>query len=698
MRTLARIASACLLAFISLIVVLNGGYAQTMSSAAGQAMPSPSGAPVSGTSTGPRIWLQSNQPLPVVHRDAATKSPVGMQGAQPLSMTSGDIDADGYEDLIVGYRAAGGGLISVHRGNVDAFAPQSDASFQAIGRGEFPSPFHLEAHTFTVPVNPDFLALGNFIGNGNKDLAVAAKGGNVLYIFPGDGKGNFGSPQTVNLGAGVTALAAGQLGRTDTLIVGGARSLTVYVSTPQGLTALASYAVAGSVSNILFGDFGDPGPDVAFLSGGKIQILRSATMQVTAVSLPVTVRAFALGSFIFDRNGGSQIALVAPDGSVQIAVRNEFDPRSYSNEEFGAIRQARMSDQPLPAFYPAKSFPKGWQIAESFPGTASLGAGQTPVVFRTRISINGADDVMVLNAFTGQLTLISHPDVVPGAATFLSGQVSLRPYSGTPIAAVPMRINVDGRLGVLALQQGEIAPTMFMPVPDPTFTVNRTDDPVPHSPISGACNGVANDCSLREAIMKANGDTVMVPAGIYTLTRPKVAGDCTGQSGALSAEHTVTILGAGMNTTIVQAGTVSFNPGPANGVDMVMNVNEDLGTGSCPITNATASISNITLQNGPNLGTHGNDGDGGCMEFDTGSSGAATLTLTNVTLQNCDTVQGGGAGLVIFNFAHPSTGAATISNSIIQGNKAVDNPSSGPGGGIAISNDGLMTMTNSKVL
>src|SRR5262249_60806892 len=137
-------------------------------------------------------------------------------------------------------------------------------------------------------------------------------------------------------------------------------------------------------------------------------------------------------------------------------------------------------------------------------------------------------------------------------------------------------------------------------------------------------------CSLRELLLEQNGDTVMVPAGTYTLTIARVTDDCTGKFGALSAEHTVTIVGAAMNTTIVQAGTVSYNPGPANGVDMVMNVNEDLATANCPITNATASISNLTLQNGHNLGTHGNDGDGGCMEFDTGSRGAATRTLTNV--------------------------------------------------------------------
>jgi uncharacterized repeat protein (TIGR01451 family) len=625
-----------------------------------------------------------------------------------LALTTGDVDEDGIPDLLVGYA----GHISIQRGNLDAFAPQSDASFQAIANGQFPAPFLAQSSTLATPVNPDFMAVGRFTASGHNDLVIAAKIGSALYVFAGDGKGNFAAPQTVNLPGGVTAMLGGDLGRAtgfSRVVVGinghSGPELAVFSGSQDGVNPVAAFPLSAPASNLTFGDFGDGGNDLAFLAGGNVQILRAQTMKLQPVTLPVSAAALAVGRFMFDRNSGEQIAVLGADGSIQIAVRNEFDPRAYTNDEFRAIRSARRLNQPIP-FMPTQSFPaNGWKIAESFPAVGAVTAGQTPAFFRTRIFNHGADDIMWLGAGGGQMVVISHLDQDPGASTFLPGQVSVRPYAGSPVAALPVRINVDGRPGVMSLHQGESAPSMMMPLPDPTFTVNRTDDPTPISPIANACNGVANDCSLREAILKANGDTVVVPAGTYTLTIPRVQNDCTGNHGALSLEHPVTIMGAvdgaGHPASIIQAGTIAYNAGTPNGVDMVMNVNEDLATANCPITNTTASLSNLVLQNGHNRGTVGTfDGDGGCMEFDTGSSGTANLTLTNVTLQNCDTTDGNGGGLAGFNISLPGggNGLATLSGSIVQGNQAVQGGGTGTGGGLWASDPSRMSLSNVQVL
>jgi CSLREA domain-containing protein/uncharacterized repeat protein (TIGR01451 family) len=674
------------------------------------------------TPSGPRIWLQEPRSLPVKYVAAAVGASSGATGAaqnvndsaaqilasgqgQPLAMATGDFDRDGVNDLVVGYAVPGGGILAFHRGNLDAFAPQSDASFQAIGRGEFPSPFHPDVQVTRLAIRPDFLAVGNFTGQGDLDLVVAARGGNVIYLFAGNGTGKFANPQIITLTGGITALAAGDPGNgrlLSNLAVGvsgpnNSFSFLILGETGAGFGALANSPLSAPASNISFGDFGDGSSDAAFLSGGGVFIFRTSTLQLQKVSLPVSASALALGSFIYDRNGGSQIALLASDGSVHIAVRDEFDPRVYTAEEFRAIRQARLRSEP-PPLVPAPSFPvNGWKIEESFRGAAALGPGQTPVFFRTRVSSNGADDVMVLNASAGQLVVISHPDLAPGATTFLRGEVSVRPYLGSPVTALPMRTNVDGRPGVMALHQGQIAPSMLMPLPDPTFTVNTTNDTLS----AGACLAATpNQCSLREAIIEANAtpgtDTIMVPAGTYTLTLPRAVTplyDAT--TGTLNVNDSVNIIGAGQNTTIIQAGTTAYNAGTPNGVDMLMAVNEDLPG----FTNATASISNLTLQNGHNRGAAGVDGDAGCLEFDTGGTGNNTLTLTNVTIQNCDATDGNGGGIAIFNTAN-GTGLATISNSIIQGNSAkqVTGGNTGTGGGIFVASPAQMSMSNSQVI
>ncbi|HZD95692.1 MAG TPA: CSLREA domain-containing protein, partial [Candidatus Sulfotelmatobacter sp.] len=565
--------------------------------------------------SGPKIWLGERQLLPQ-QGGAATTRTSGARGAvvngaaggvsaatQPIALISADVDEDGIPDLLVGYN----GYLGIQRGNVDAFAPQSDASFQAITNGQFPAPFLAQQATLNMPVNPDFIAVGRFTASGHNDLVIANKGGSALYVFAGDGKGNFAAPESVNLPGGVSVMTGGELGHTlgfNKIVVGinapSGPELAIFTGGKDGLDPVAAFPLSGPASSLNFGDFGDGGTDLAFLAGGKVQILRAATMRLQQVSLPITARALALGNFVVDRLHGMQLALLTADGAIHIAAPAEFDPHTYTLEELKALHPAGKLRTEANPLMPTRAFPvNGWKIVEDIPAAATF-TGQVPVIFRTRISDHQMDDVMVLNGATGQLVVVQHPDMAPGTSGFAPAVLSTRPYSGSPVAAIPQRINIDGRAGVLAIHQGESAPSALMPLPDPTFTVNRTDDPVPHSPITGACNGVANDCSLREAILRANAlagtDTVSLPAGTYTLTRPRVNGDFTGQNGTLEVTDSLNIVGAGQATTIIQGGALA---NLSDSVDKVISFNQDITV----ISDATVSVSNLTIQHGRNRGT-----------------------------------------------------------------------------------------------
>jgi hypothetical protein len=96
----------------------------------------------------------------------------------------------------------------VHRGNLDALASQSQQSFEAIGRGEFPSPFLPDAQVVQLPDRPDFLAAGDFIGANGPGFIAAARGGSRVQVVARGDSGELELLQTVPVPGSITALSA----------------------------------------------------------------------------------------------------------------------------------------------------------------------------------------------------------------------------------------------------------------------------------------------------------------------------------------------------------------------------------------------------------------------------------------------------------------------------------------------------------
>ncbi len=85
-----------------------------------------------------------------------------------------------------------------------------------------------------------------------------------------------------------------------------------------------------------------------------------------------------------------------------------------------------------------------------------------------------------------------------------------------------------------AIEYGACFATALMFAPQAfaiqTFTVNSTLDQVDDDISDSVCHTVANTCTLRAAVMQPNraptaGATIILPAGVYTLTRPPVNDD-----------------------------------------------------------------------------------------------------------------------------------------------------------------------------
>ena len=113
--------------------------------------------------------------------------------------------------------------------------------------------------------------------------------------------------------------------------------MAIFNGSQDGLDPVAAFPLSGAASNLNFGDFGDGSNDLAFLAGGKVQILRASTMKLQSISLPITASALAVGNFVIDRVPGLQLALLTADGTIHIAAHNEFDPRAYTSDELKAL-------------------------------------------------------------------------------------------------------------------------------------------------------------------------------------------------------------------------------------------------------------------------------------------------------------------------------------------------------------------------
>jgi hypothetical protein len=181
--------------------------------------------------------------------------------------------------------------------------------------------------------------------------------------------------------------------------------------------------------------------------------------------------------------------------------------------------------------------------------------------------------------------------------------------------------------------------------------VTRFDDPVPDG-----C--LPTDCSLREAVIEANGNglpnTIGLNPGTYTLSLPD-SGPNTALDGDLDILDELVISGAGAGATLIDGG----------GIDRIFDI---------PTAGYAVEIRDLTIQNGES------------------NSGGGIFNAGDLTLRNCEITgnhaDNGGGGVT-----NHLSGVLSISNCRLTSNEA-SNPGGGGSGG-ALSNRGIATIENS---
>jgi hypothetical protein len=146
----------------------------------------------------PYTNLQDGHVVPMRYVGNEQLSAVMASGAaQGRTLAVADLDQDGAPDLIAGYSASGVGIVTIQRGNIEAYAPKDEASFVRMQQGENPDSVLPDAQTFAVPEAADYIATGDFNGDGSVDVAVGALHGG-LYLFAGMATAAWAPPNELN--------------------------------------------------------------------------------------------------------------------------------------------------------------------------------------------------------------------------------------------------------------------------------------------------------------------------------------------------------------------------------------------------------------------------------------------------------------------------------------------------------------------
>jgi uncharacterized repeat protein (TIGR01451 family) len=611
-------------------------------------------------------------------------------GRSGISLALADFDGDGTQDLVTGYSTSGGGVLVLQRGSSSATAP-SASDWAAMQRGELVSPFVQSGQVTELPVQPDLLKAADINGNGTIDIVVAARGGNSIYVLLGDGHGGFSKPQALPVQGTITALNTLRTSDGPSLLVasvcGGAGGCVLQVMAADGSArALLALPEAASVLEAISAN-GHQTPDIAVIAGGKLLLADGPSIAAGAAKfeiLPVTnAAAISAGSFVYDRRGYAQLAVLDSAATLHLLARTGVDSSVVTQAESLAGRRNRSKVVATPG--PAGL---GWAEVETLNSVGSGGA--TPIMLRARLSGSGGDDLLVLSG--SEYVTVRHAIDTSGATVKTTPSVTLDSTSNRATAAVAVRVSPDARQGVVIADgtaSPNVAPTL--PTVNKVYTVNTTADSFDNLSTAGRCT-TSITCSLRDAMDLANKDsasnissgkidTVNLPAGTYSLTNNT---SYTDQGLDLSYHIEITgpvnLVGAGAGSTIID--------GQQN--DKIFSINSGINVGQ---TIFDTFISGVTLQNAKNNSNFNNgafDFYGGMMDWD--ADGGGNLTITNSTLQNNTAPWGPGGAIAAFDATEDGTGTVELDNCVVLGNSTPEE-----GGGLYISTGVPLILNNTTV-
>jgi hypothetical protein len=729
-----RLSRACGLALLAITTILAVSYFPFAGIRAAS-----TGATILPSAGKPLVNLKNPQTLKVIYTGSADATAALQNGsAIPTAMAAADFNADGAMDVVAGYATKNGGVVVLMRGNPDAYAPTDLTLYGKAAKGNVPPTFLPGATVFAVPQSPDLLATGDFNRDGYKDLIVASRGG-ALYLLAGDGHGNLLAPQAVTLPGQVTALAVTADGHVAVSTDGpNGPQLAMLAPGTQGLTSGAIYPLPARGDAMAWGNLGG-GTDLAVGAGANVVLFYNAlasSPQTETVAVPFEVKGLALGDFIWDRDGRTEISVLADDGTIHILQHGTLNTTPLTAAELPARRAAIRGHHAKPAAPPNPTALGAWTVAKQLPYTGSAPSGPVSAsAFNSpRVAQSSTHDLIVLDSAASQLHILDTSGKTASPSTDVS-------FSSAPVAALALPNKINSDRDIVVLTSSQSAPTVVTSGASMTLNVNTTADIDTINACTTSTTSIPTTLSLREAVCLANNfapdtTTINLPSGTYDLTSLET-GELQIETSGTGYSLTINGTGTAANTIIQQTDgkdrifEVDFalagnNPLTIQNVTLTGGncTNEgDCGFGGGAIlaggfTGDSLTITNAVMSNnGANPSGTGAAGqaNGGVIDFET----PAGLTITGSTFSNNTASAAGGAILFDANgtgnlsvttsifsnnttvisgggiSATLETGTSfTISGSTFTGNKVTEG--AGLGGGISAEQDGTVTVSDSR--
>lgn len=527
--------------------------------------------------------------------------------ASPTALSSADFDEDGVPDLICAYRAPDGGIIALHRGNHPNTLQAQEGQFTD-------APFLSAAKAFELPQAPDFVGAGDFDANGHQDLIVASRGSNMLFILEGDGHAGFGATKRIELPGAVTALATGEMNRADGLediVVGilatdGPKVLAY--ENPEGASRATPevFSLPSEARALALGKLDDDYLiDLAVAAGRDALVIygkdnRAKQARSSKRRFASAVRSIATGSFI-DKNKPS-LAVLTDDDALHLLGQSDAKKKQKKNAKIDQWKD---------------------QFLALSTHSAKLVQG--------RLSCAQTDSLVAIDSTARQMQIIADdPYARHQNKVSSTHKIAAFDVEGSPIAALPIRLNTSALDSLVVLRSGQTNPSVMMPQAMMTFTVT---DP-----------GDAGATSLRGAIQAANAnpglDTIAFNLGvgpaIINLTGPlpqvsdPVVIDGTTQPG-FAGKPLIELNGSAVTEDglIITGGNsvvsgLVLNRFAGNGINLASNNNQviinfigtdfngaaDLGNGRAGVLiNGSGNVIGDVTGNGGNV-ISGNGGEG----------------------------------------------------------------------------------------